>query len=493
MALSRQYTAETDNLLKEKGLKCVCELCDCGGYHRHQGCMKNSHKVKAVFQRPGMSDVKTDYQQTYTLHEDTMPRNPRKPLPRLRNPNPPPMDFRTVQRMDFIERKPEPLQFHKATEEYKTPEEKIDGKTVYAQDFVDRGPTEVVKITRPQTIVQNGNLKFQSATTHKQTFTPKIPSPQVPFAERPCFTGSILYPDKESKYDVKTWNQDVYRGKFAARPEAFKPKEAQITIGTEGDHLLTTVHKAEFTKPEQGGRREVKVQKPTLKTEKRSKFRGDTQAKSDFPGFGTKMPLPPKPCSPPPATLRLAMNNSQDFETTNKEFYKISWDPSKMERTKILKPESGEYVQPEVKFASTTITKEDFKKRETARMPKIRPPSRIEPSKAKFFSETAYSAQFKPYKKVPFVRYGDFHETNFYQKPVVKFYQDGSVTAQDFKGAEGGRPRTTMKPEEKLEKINEKMTGHTSYSEAYSRKKLPQCSYLEWRSKHLAKKALATV
>lgn len=83
------------------------------GYHRHQGCMKNSHKVKAVFQRPGMSDVKTDYQQTYTLHEDTMPRNPRKPLPRLRNPNPPPMDFRTVQRMDFIERKPEPLQFHK--------------------------------------------------------------------------------------------------------------------------------------------------------------------------------------------------------------------------------------------------------------------------------------------------------------------------------------------------------------------------------------------
>lgn len=493
MALSRQYTAETENLLKEKGLQCVCELCDCGGYHRHEGCTKPSHKIKGVFKRRGMSGIKSDYQHTYTLHGSNIPRNARKPLPRLRNPNPPPMDFRTVQRMDFIERKPEPLEFFKTVEEYKIPEEKIDGKTVYAQDFVDRGATKVVKITQPKPIIESGKLKFQSATTHNQTFTPKVPSPQAPFSEHPCYTGSILYPEKNSKYKVKTWNQDVYRGKFAVRPEAFKPKEDQVTIGIEGDHFLRTVHKDEFKTPEHETRREVKIQKPTLKTEKRAKFRDDTQAKSDFPGFGAKMPLPPKPCSPPPATLRLAMNNAQEFETTNKQFYKISWDPSKIERTKTLKPDDDEYVAPEVKFATTTITKDDFKQREAVKMPKIRPPSRIEPSKAKFFSETAYSAQFKPYEKVPFIRYGDFHETNFYQKPAVKFYQDGSVTAQDFKGAEVGRPRTTMKPEEKLEKVNEKMAGSTSYSEAYSRKNLPDCSYLRWRSKHLAKKALATV
>lgn len=492
MALTRQYTADTENLLKEKGLKCVCELCDCGGYHRHEGCTKDSHKIKAVFKRPGMSNVKTDYQHTYTLHEATKPRNARKPLPRLRNPKPPPMDFRTVQRMDFIERKAEAQGLCKAIEEYKIPEEKLDGKTVYAQDFVDRGPSEVVKITRPPTVTQNKGLKFQSATTHNQAFTPKVPSLQAPFGELPCYTGAILYPEKDHKYDVKTWNQDVYRGKFAARPEAFKPKEAQVTIGIEGDHFLQTVHKDEFKTPEHETRTEVRVRQPTLKTEKRAKFRDDTQAKSDFPGFGAKMPLPPKPCSPPPATLRLAMNNSQDFETTNKQFYNISWDPSKIERTKMLKPDDGDYVAPETKFATTTITKEDFKQKEAVKMPKIRPPTRIEPSKAKFFSETAYNTQFKPYKKVPFVRYGDFHETSFYQKPVVKFHQDGSVTTQDFKGAEGGRPRTSMKPEEKLEKVSDKMSGNTSYNEAYSRKKLPECSYLEWRSKHMAKKVLAT-
>jgi len=493
MALKRQYTAETENLLKEKGLKCVCELCDCGGYHRHEGCTKDSHKMKSVFKRPGMSEVKTDYQQTYMFHEGAKPRNARKPLPRLRNPNPPPMDFRTVQRLDFIERKPDPQGICKAVDEYKRPEEKIDGKTVYARDFVDRGPPEIVKVTRPQTVTQNKGLKFQSETTHNKTFTAKVPSPQAPFGELPCYTGSILYPDKDGKYDVKTWNQDVYRGRFAARPEAFKPKEAQVTIGTEGDHFLRTVHKDEFKTPEYEARQEAKVRQPILKTEKRSKFRDDTQAKSDFPGFGAKMPLPPKPISPPPATLRLAMNNNLDFETTNKQFYKITWDPNKIERTKILKPDDGEYVSPETKFASTTVTKEDFKQKEAVRMPKIRPPSRIEPSKAKFFDETAYNAQFKPYKKVPFVKYGDFHEASFYQKPVEKFHQDGSVTTQDFKGAEGGRPRTCMKPEAKLEKANEKMSDNTAYSEAFNRKKLPHCSYLDWRSKHLAKKALATV
>ena len=378
-------------------------------------------------------------------------------------------------------------------EEYKRPDAKIDGKTVYAQDYVDRGPPELVKITRPKTVTQKQGLKFQSATTHNQTFTPKVPIPQAPFSELPCYTGGILYPDKHGKYDVKTWNQDVYRGKFAPRPDAFKPKEAQVTIGIEGDHHLTTVHKDAFKTPENDTRPEMTIRQPTLKTKKRAKFQSDTQAKSDFPGFGAKMPLPPKPISPPPATLRLAMDNARDFETTNKQFYKITWDPSKIERTKLLKPDALEYVEPDTKFADTTITKEDFKQKEAVKVTKIRPPSRIEPSKAKFFDETAYNAQFKPYSKVPYIRYGDFHERNFYHKPVVKFHTDGSVTTQDFKGAEGGRPSTCLKPEERVEKSTDKMPGATAYSEAYSRKNLPECSYLEWMSKHLAKKALATV
>lgn len=75
----------------------------------------------------------------------------------------------------------------------------------------------------------------------------------------------------------------------------------------------------------------------------------------------------------------------------------------------------------------------------------------------------------------------------------MKFHTDGSVTTQDFKGAEGGRPRTSLKPEERFEKSTDKMPDATAYNEAYNRKKLPECSYVEWMNKHLAKKALATV
>ena len=64
--------------------------------------------MKSVFKRPGLAEAKTNYQNTYTSHDGAKPRNTRKPLPRLRNPKPPPMDFRTVQRMEFIPRKSEP-------------------------------------------------------------------------------------------------------------------------------------------------------------------------------------------------------------------------------------------------------------------------------------------------------------------------------------------------------------------------------------------------
>lgn len=60
--------------------------------------------MQQVFKRPGMGHVATDYQATYKSHDDAEQRHLRRPLPKLRNPNPPPMDFRTEQRMEFIKR-----------------------------------------------------------------------------------------------------------------------------------------------------------------------------------------------------------------------------------------------------------------------------------------------------------------------------------------------------------------------------------------------------
>lgn len=66
------------------------------------------------------------------------------------------------------------------------------------------------------------------------------------------------------------------------------------------------------------------------------------------------------------------MNNVQEFEIINKQFYKILWDLSKIECMKILKLDDDEYVVLEVKFVIIMIIKDDFKQREVVKMLKIR-------------------------------------------------------------------------------------------------------------------------
>ena len=373
--------------------------------------------------------------------------------------------------------------------EYKPPDMKFDGDTTYSKAFMDRGPPTLAKISRPKTVTTKPGAKFHSETTHNQTFTPKVPIYQAPYGEVPSFTGSILFPDKKGAFDAKTCNQEVYQGKFVPRADTLKPRHAQIKIGTEGDHDLRTEHMEAFKTPEVTNRQQAVARPSKLgANQKRAKFQGDTQSRSDFPGFGGKMPPPPKPIPPPPARVDLTMNNERAFETTNDVVYKVNWDPKTLERTKMLRPDDKPYTPPKVKFAVTTQSKEDFKAREAPQVAKIRPPSRIEPSKAKFSSETAYNTQFKPHANVPYVRYGDFHESAVYLKPVTKFFQDGSVTTQDFKGAVGGRPSTTFKPVQELAHTEGSMENSTMYRDAFGRKNLPECSYLKWVSERQAKK-----
>ena len=363
-------------------------------------------------------------------------------------------------------------------ESYTQPEGKVDGLTVYKEEFINRGPGTVPKITRPQTVIAKNDSKFQSQTTHNSTFTPKKPIPQPTYGEIPSFTGSILFPDP--KADMKTTNQDVYKGKFAKVADLCRPAEAQVTIGVEGEHFHDTTHKDTYRTPGMEVRQEGRKRQPQLKANQRAKFQSETQFKRDFPGYGGKMPEPPKPIPPPPETVNLAMNNNRDFLTTNNDFYQISWDPKTIGRTQILKPDAGTYNKPAEKMETKTQAMVDFTQKEPVRMPQIRPPTRTEPSKSKFFDETAYKSQFKHYRTIPFQRYGDLHESAFYLKPVTKFYQDGSVTMQDFQGAMGGKPSTPQVPIQKLHAQGGELLSQTTYNSDYIRKAKEKCSYLQW-------------
>lgn len=363
-------------------------------------------------------------------------------------------------------------------EAYEHSDEKLDGMTVYKRDFINRGLPSVPKVNRPQTIIAPNTSRFHDQTTHNTAFTRKNPVPQVTYGELPSFTGSILFPDP--KADLKTTNQDVYKGKYAKVADLCKPAQAQVNIGIEGEYSHGTTHRETFKTPEREGRQQPRKRNPNLKTDARAKFQSQTQFKSDFPGYGGKMPKPARLAQPPPETVNLAMNNDRDLHTTNEEFFKISWDPKTIGRTQILKPDGDTFLAPQVKMQTVTQSMSDYTQKEPVKMPHIRPQTRTEPNKVKFRDETAYNSQFKHYGTVSFQRYGDLHESAYYLKPVTKFYQDGSLTMQDYKGARGGKPRTPHKPVENLHTNDGELPKQTTYNSAYVRKPVQECSYLSY-------------
>lgn len=371
-------------------------------------------------------------------------------------------------------------------EMYERPDAKIDDVTVYKEEFVPRGVPSVPKVTRPKTIIAPNTTKFQDKTTHNTTFTRKVPVPNVTYGELPSFTGSILFPDPA--LDTTTTNQEVYKGKFAKVADLCKPAQAQVTIGIEGDYFHGTTHRDTFKFPEKEGRQQQRIRNPNLKTDARAKFQSQTQFKSDFPGFGGKIPKPARMVQPPPETVNLAMNNKREFKTTNEQFFTPSWDPKTIGRTQILKPDGDVYKKPDVKMQTVTQSMTDYIQKEPVKMPQIRPQTRTVANKTKFRDETAYNSQFKHYGTVPFRRYGDLHESGYYLKPVAKFYQDGSVTMQDFQGANGGKPSTPHKPVQKLHNNEGKLVDQTTYKSTYIQKPSQTCSYLDWIKERESKK-----
>lgn len=477
----REYSAATQKLLAEKSLQCVCELCDCGRHHRHEGCTKSGDKIKKVFKRPGLKECSTDYQSSYQAKPCQFVRAIMKPLPKLRNPNPPPMDFRTVTNTEYVQHedfqgRPKPL---KVEDHHSLSKEKFDGKTSYNTAFVNRGQPDRVRLTRAVTsnVGRQPKHGFSDETTHNAAFSGKMAARTMRYAELPSLAVSLLYPEPKSS-NVQTENRRSYQGKYAARSNCCGPRENGIKL--EGEHEHETVHRASYKKPEQGAQRSPTVHKPTLKLAERVKFEATTQAQNDFPSYRKgEFPAPAKPCPPYPATINLAVDSTHDFTTTNKELYKGQWDVGVV---KTMQKESR-YTPPKEKFHVTTQSMEDFKPKQITRVSFSKPVQNIAPSNVKLSDETSYKAQYPRYGKnsVSCTRYGDFHEMTFYVKPTEKFdQQGGSVTTQDFKQPEGYLPRTSYKPKQKSDENESKVTGESVYRSEYKQKHPVECTYIKY-------------
>ena len=131
---------------------------------------------------------------------------------------------------------------------------------------------------------QKPRHKFADETTHNATFQAKKTEPTTGFSELPSFMGSILFPDSKSK-NLRTVNQEAYQGKFAPKSEFCGPREAAITLGTEGVYEHETVHQATYKKHKEDLKRLPKAKKSSIRIAERVKFDATTQAQRDFPSY----------------------------------------------------------------------------------------------------------------------------------------------------------------------------------------------------------------
>ncbi|XP_033119359.1 stabilizer of axonemal microtubules 1-like [Anneissia japonica] len=431
-ASSDSLTNQEIELLNETfpNFLCICELCNCGRHVHHKDCKKRGKPSKPV----DMDCTLSDYQRTYVPYPGNQRRLPIFPTIPQRNPHPAPMDLNTIQRTDFIQRgqvvKPERVT-QKHT--YKPTDAPLDGNTVYKETYPGHVSFPNIQMRRPRTQQGRGifSAKFDSRTTNKEQFKHWNSHPEPAFSEYPCFTGSIIYPGTKMEHMESTTQHD-FPGAVAEPVKMVKITDGNLSLEGKHDHL--TVHKATYTNNGLGHRAERIKHEPTIKS--RGKFHGKTQHMRDFPTYKSQ-PLPVKPITPPPATIRLSMDSRLEFKTEQQmEFggYDVKQNPKRG----LIRHDIDEYKPPEVSFETDTVNKLTYRPIEVRDAPTHRRPhTNHKPRSAKFNDQTINKKFYKDWKVKPRIRYGDFHEAHSYVKP------QGSMEIESWTGA----TYTTKKPD----------------------------------------------
>jgi len=202
-------------------INCMCEICDCGKCVHSHTCSRRP-KPKTSSGEP--------FPQTHTHDmfraEYVPPRSSKRPPPTPRETDIPPMEFHTNQRDDFI---PRPIAMRVPVDppkpNYDRPTDPLDGVSYYTQEFPPKKlstPSRVVSLKHDDQIRRVNNAKFYADTTSKEHFKQWRPVTNKKVEELPCFTGDLLYPDKE-KLPLST-TQQAYPGRKPVHSHSLGPR-----------------------------------------------------------------------------------------------------------------------------------------------------------------------------------------------------------------------------------------------------------------------------
>ncbi|XP_025100307.1 uncharacterized protein LOC112567734 isoform X2 [Pomacea canaliculata] len=441
----------------------VSALCDCG---RH----KRLH-AKTKLRLPVAPLGYSDYKSTFKKIDNPCPRSSKRPTPTPLDLNAPPMTFVTNQRMDFktygdVER----VKAIVHEEHYKVPSVPMDGTTHYSQEFVPKQPVHEIYSINQHDKLHIPALPLDACTTTKETFKPWQRQPTLIFGELPSFTGSIIFPGRKSL--PESTMRHSYQGTFAPPVATIKTETPNIKL--EGSMEFETTHRDTYKEIKGDYRAKPVVHKDKASVGKRGKFSDETQFKHDFPGFGSKQPLPPKPAEPAPTTIDLKFNNMQSFSTENRTIFK-GHDVTVHPASHSCKVTDEKYKCPSVKFETETSHKRDYRPVNVTTLQANTicvPTGTMALAQDTFFDgHTTNSEFFKNWHPPRRIRFGDFHEN----KPFIRHlpFQGQSVTHATFTPKEI-QHMAAFKPVERTVSSG-KVDYTTSYKEEYQKKELRMC------------------
>nr|XP_009858504.2 uncharacterized protein LOC104265675 [Ciona intestinalis] len=418
--------------------------------------------VKRVSKRVDVNQGKlggteSSYQKTFIKHEDFVPSQTLKPPPEKAKVQHPPMQTMTTTMKSYASQDlSAKREIIKPIEEHVVPDEPLSNVTMYRHDFAPKSALPAI-LMRPKTNSDQKAepVKFDGRTMNKYYYQDWKPKMKQRFGELPAFTSPLIYPDRNKPKNIeeltKSRTHTDYPYKSMPKPEMAKVAAANIKVG-EGNHDLKTTHREtyQFVKPSSAVAISPKPGSIVRQLAQR-KMEFNSKYQADFPQR-EKYPLPPKAATPAPDTLDIKMNHDLVFDTEQRNCYQ-GWNVKEHPRPGLSKLVDNTQLSTDAMQTNTTMTR-DFTPKEIPPSQDIsanRPQTNRGIERGKFYSTTANKAFYQDWGAKPRRRFGDFHE-NYKEimlpKKLLPMLEHSTTTKSTFV-EKYGRPRTSMKPNQK--------------------------------------------
>jgi hypothetical protein len=360
------------NVGKFRKFTCLCELCDCGCFERtklkhDKDCRKKKVEIDAYrkFSHSSLGCALSHYRDTFKAHLNHRPPSACLPAPENYTRQYTPMDFKTIQKLEFKRLpKTERTKSYKIEEKYVPPSKPFDAKTKYQEDFkpIVGQSVEIVKKNANEAtlVVPSKKFNFIGQSTTKEHFKglPNKPNITRASGELPSYAGYAIFPTSERNFSTTTLTTHKEFKNVPLTKPFLKNENTSARIVDKGDMEFETVNRETYIKHENAER--AKLVDPQGNQNIISNpipMKSISQTRHDYIFYANHKPPTIQPNNPYDSNLNEIVypGNVHDLNSIYSTQYK-GHDVNKNPQVKSFKKEPPPYIKPIEKIDGLTVT-----------------------------------------------------------------------------------------------------------------------------------------